>query len=128
MKKLFLFYLILLSFFASHSYAEWTKITENLDGDAYYIDLDNIKENNGYLYFWYLRDYFKPDEFNDMSSKILKEVDCNIPTKGRIIYDSYYTRPMGAGDMSSSSDTVSEWMYGSPGSVFGKLIDIACNY
>ena len=128
MKKLILFYFILLSFFTFHSYAEWTKITENIDGDAYYIDFDNIKENNGYLYFWYLRDYPKPDEFNDMSSKILKEVDCNIPTKGRIIYSLYYTSPMGAGQRSTSSDTASEWMYASPDSVFGTLLDIVCNY
>ena len=38
----------------------WTKVSENTDGDSYYVDVDNIKKHNGLVYFWTLGDYPGP--------------------------------------------------------------------
>lgn len=53
--------------FASPVFAEWTWVGEGTEiglntGDTYYIDFDTVKENNGYVYYWDLRDYLKPTE------------------------------------------------------------------
>ena len=48
-KLLILLFSILISF---NSYGEWTKITETINGDTFYIDISFIKENGGYVFFW----------------------------------------------------------------------------
>jgi len=42
--------------FASTSYAEWTEVSEGVDGDTYYVDFERIRKHGGYVYFWYLID------------------------------------------------------------------------
>ena len=61
MKPLILtIFLITLS--APVCFGEWTGVTEGEDGNTYYVDFERIKERRGYIYYWYLTDYPKPNK------------------------------------------------------------------
>ena len=52
MKKLLvLLFSILISF---NTYGEWVKVSTTIDGTEYYVEIDTIKEHNGYVYSWRL--------------------------------------------------------------------------
>ena len=42
--------------FSSPSFADWKKVSENVDGDTYYVDFERIRKHGGYVYFWDLQD------------------------------------------------------------------------
>ena len=98
-------------------------------GNTWYIDYGTVKENNGYVYYWRLADYLKPDQFGDLSHKLLHEVDCDIPRKSRALSGIFYKQPMGGGsgdtETASSSD---ECNYQSPDSVGEIMTNAACDY
>jgi len=74
MKHLLLIFTLLFSsvFFSSPSFAEWTSVRqgagESNSGDAFYIDYDRIRKNDGFVYFWTLSDYLNPNQVNSMMS------------------------------------------------------------
>ena len=111
----------------STSFAEWTEVGTHIDGHKYYVDFETIKKNGGYIYFWRLRDYLKPDKYGDFSSKVFQQVDCKL-SKVIILSDSYHTGPMGGGETSTSSnDPDTEWSNIVPGSI-GELVQKSvCN-
>ena len=124
MKKLtILLFSIFISF---NSYGEWTKVTETVLGDTFYIEKDRIKEHNGYVYYWRLIDYLKPDSFGDMSSKVYTQGDCGV---NRIKYLSliFYKQPMGKGE-DEHNPLNTEWKYPLPDSAMESLLDYACSY
>ena len=98
----------------STSFAEWTRVGDTGIGDTFYVDFEKIKKNDGYVYYWQMNDYLKPDTFNIISSKTLKEVDCNLPVKSRKIYATYHTQPMGNGEPNTVSPTKRDWRYPPP--------------
>ena len=112
MKKTLVILFSLLIPFNSHG--GWEKVVKGSLGDTFYVDF-NINKNNGNIYFWVLRDYLKPDSFGDMSSKVLKELDCNYPRKMRSISFSFYTQPMGKGPTSEINNETKKWTYFPPG-------------
>ena len=57
-KLLILLFSLLISF---NSFGGWTKVADDSNGDQFFIDKDTIKEHNGSVFFWKLRDYIKPD-------------------------------------------------------------------
>jgi len=40
--------------------SEWTKRSENVNGDTFYQDSDGIQKVDKYLYFWELQDWVEP--------------------------------------------------------------------
>ena len=130
MKKKFLTITVLtcMLFTPSPSFAEWEEISESVSGDTFYVDTDRIKRNGGYTYYWSLRDYLKPDEWGDLSSKRLIELDCNTPRRHRSLSRTYHTQPMGKGAPSTTDTRTGEWDYDIPiGSVQEANIDFACS-
>ena len=125
MKKLLILLFSLL--ISLNSYGEWTEISESNVGDTYYLDLDSIKENNGYVYFWTLMDSAKPNIFGDLSSKVLTEAICNVPYKERGIEWHYYKLPMGQGSP-DSNNVIGFWNYPSPGDVREAILEFVCEY
>ena len=124
MKKLLaLLFSILISF---NSYGEWVKVSTSVTGTTHYIGIDTIKEHNGYVYYWGLRDLLKPDKWGDMSHKVYFQGDCGVV---RIKYLSYifYKQPMGRGT-NEVDNTPSEWRYPIPESVDGVVLDYVCDY
>ena len=69
---------------------------ENVDGRTFYVDFERIRKHGGYVYYWYLRDFLKPEKWGDMSSKLYNQGDCKL---FRYKYLSYFfhKEPMGGG-------------------------------
>ena len=122
MKKLLLIFILL---FSSPSYAKWTKIGAS-DSNRYYIDVGKVKKKDGYVYYWELSDYLKPDKWKHMSSITLMEGDCNIPRKARQIYANYHSQPMGNGTASMSSSEKQDWHHSVPNSALERMLNFAC--
>ena len=123
MKKLLvLLFSILISF---NSYGEWIEVSKT-PADDFYVDIDSIKENNGFVYVWILSDYIKPDSYGDLSGKVLYETKCDVPYKFRGISFHYYKLPMGQGTVESAS-LVTDWYYGSLGSAREAILNFICN-
>jgi hypothetical protein len=99
MKKLtILLFSILISF---NSHAKWTEIINSIGGDTYYINTENIKEHNGYSYWWELVDYIKPTKYGDLSNISYNQVNC--ATSGRkTLSSSWYKHNMGKGTAQTS--------------------------
>jgi hypothetical protein len=38
-------------FMASVTHAEWTKVSENMSGHTFYVDLSRIEKHNGKIYY-----------------------------------------------------------------------------
>jgi hypothetical protein len=114
---------ILISF---NSYAEWVKVSTDVNDIPHYIDIDTIKKHNGYVYYWKLTDLPKPNKWGDMSLKFYFQGDCGVV---RVKYLSFifYKQPMGRGT-SEVDNTSSEWRYPTPESVDGILLNFVCDY
>ena len=122
-KLLILLFSLLISF---NSYGEWEKLGKNVSGDTFYIDTDTIKEHNGYVYWWVLNDYLKPNEYGDMSGKTYVQGDCGV-NRFKYLSSIVYEQPMGEG----SGETITlpeEWLYPTPDSVSGVLLKYVCDY
>jgi len=121
-KLLLLLFSLLLSF---NSYGEWTKVTEDDDGDSYYIDLNTIKKNDGYVYWWDFVNYVEPyDGF--MSLRGFFQGDCEI---GRFkeLSITQYTESMLYGEYESDTPANPEWDYSPPETIIGHFLELSCN-
>ena len=119
MKKLSILILTLMISF--NSYGEWTYIFEG-GKITVYIDEDTIKERGGYVYYWFLMDYLKPNSYGDFSLKIYAQNDCE---ENRTIWLSaiYYKEPMGVNPSVIDNDPGDEWHHES-----GKTFKYACDF
>jgi len=120
-KLLILLFSILISF---NSYGEWIEVTSN-DGSIYYIDKDSIKYHDGFIYFWELSDYLKPNSLGHMSGIAYKEVDCNL-NRQQILSLNMFKMSMGRGE-SENINLDSSWYYPISGSVGEGILNYACN-
>ena len=125
MKKLIFTLLFTTLVFSSPTYAGWMEIIKG-DGITFYVDFDTMKKHDGYVYYWELGDYLKPNEFGDLSAKVYREVDCKL-FRFKVLGDSYYTEPMGRGTPSTSSNTSDEeWRYPTPNSSGETVLKSVC--
>tara|TARA_B110001469_G_scaffold45146_1_gene44246 strand:+ start:149 stop:532 length:384 start_codon:yes stop_codon:yes gene_type:complete len=109
-----------------NAYGEQQVVTE-IQGHTYYVDFDSIKVN-GNVFYWRLRDYLKPDEWGDMSSSLLHELDCKTPHKERMLSAFFYTQPMGKGSPSTVVNETKEWSYSPSDTARGIIMDAVCVY
>jgi len=126
MKKLtILLFSILISF---SSYGKWVDKGVNTFGDTFYINIDTIKEYNGYIYYWILTDYLVPiAQTGTMSNKGYTQGNCK--TNGfKILTFIFYDQPMGEGAGKTYNLPNSEWRYPSSGISAADLLNYACNY
>ena len=76
----------------------WKKVTTNMSGDTFYVDVSNIKKHNGLVYFWILNDYLEPSEFGTNSTINKLKVDCG-EEKQTWLGSTSYTQSMGRGNI-----------------------------
>ena len=75
MNRNFLLLFLILSILIPHqnSLAEWTEVVTNKAGNTY-VDLDNIKKVDDFVFFWAVTDFLKPLENQYFSSKVMKNI------------------------------------------------------
>jgi len=129
MKKLLILFTLLFStvMFSSTSFADWKKVTEDVSGNTYYVDIENIKEHGGYVYYWILRDYLKPDKWGDISGKKYMLGDCKIFRFKNLSY-SFHKEPMGKGtaEVQQPAKESQGWKYPSPDSQYASILKSVC--
>ncbi len=122
----FLFTFLFLAFFIE-ARANWTKVTQSSNGQSFYVDMQNITESRGYVYFWELIDYNRKDEYGDKSAKIYIEADC-INFKFKWIKLSYHKDEMGKDKVKveTPSKLVTDWQYPIQNSTSMVILDFVC--
>ena len=119
--------LIFFGMFSSSSYAGWKTMDETVNGDILYVDFERIQKNDGYVYFWYLSDYLKPDKYGQFSDKMYIQGDCKL-FRYKVLSDSFYKKPMGRGDILSGSNVPDkEWRYPSLNSMNEVILKTVCS-
>ena len=106
---------------------EWTKITKGQNGHIFYVNMENLDENKGYIYFWQLINYNDQDEYGDMSAKIYVKAECEV-FKFKWLKVSYHKMFM-AKDYVKPNDPsklVSGWQFPSIGSTSYAVLDHVC--
>ena len=128
MKKLFLLFVFSCStfIFSNVSYAEWIKIAENSTGAEYYVDFKEIRKSNGYVYYWQLTDYIKPNSSGNLSSKIYVQGDCNI-FRYAYLSATFHKKSMGKGYVKPITPKF-EWTYPSPNSTTNFVLKTVCTH
>ena len=113
----------------STSFAEWTSVTKNVNGESFYLDYERIKKNGGYIYFWRLRDFLKPDKWGDFSSKVYTQGDCKL-FRNKPLSVSFHKEPMGGGtgEVLEPTGKWANWKYPTPDSVNETLLNEVCNH
>tara|TARA_Y100000816_G_C26005510_1_gene525483 strand:- start:201 stop:593 length:393 start_codon:yes stop_codon:yes gene_type:complete len=114
--------------FSSTSFAGWTKVSENVSGDTFYVDFERIRKHDGYVYFWKLIDFLKPNPFGEVSSKTYEQGDCKL-FRYKDLSVSYHKEPMGGGTghnvpISKKSES---WKYPPPDSIIEFVLESVCS-
>ena len=110
----------------STSFAEWTEVGTNTSGNTMYVDFERIRKHDGYVYFWKMSDYLKPDEFGDLSDKVYNEGDCNLFRFKTLSY-SFHKEPMGGGTGDVQEPVKKSWEYATPDSVNEIILKEVCS-
>ena len=79
--------------FSSTSFAEWTKVDETKNGDTFYVDFERIRKHDGYVYWWELGDYLKPNSAGNLSGELYFQGDCTL-FRFKVLSDIYYKGQM----------------------------------
>ena len=106
---------------------DWTKITKGQNGHIFFVDMENLNESRGYIYFWQLINYNEQDEYGDMAAKIYVKADCEV-FKFKWLKVSYHKMLMGKDYVKpdNPSTLVSGWQFPSTGSTSYAVLDHVC--
>ena len=129
MKKLIIILALLL--FVSNGWTKWTSSTINANNqNHYYIDFETIKEENGYVYYWELVDFQKPDSNGNMSQKEYVKTNCK-KSIATVVNLLLYKDSMGKGVVVEVKPVLvdeSDWILANPGSVLEVQLTTVCSY
>ena len=127
MKSLFtIFTLVFTVMFSSTSYAEWKEVGKSVVGHTFYVDFDRIRKHDGYSYYWVLIDYLTPTKYGHLSSKMYKQVDCNLFRSKYLSY-VHHNQAMGRDTGESNSPENPQWEYPPPDSMFESILIEVCS-
>jgi hypothetical protein len=126
MKKLILIFTLLVStvMFSSPSYAEWTEVTKNKKGMTFYVDFERIRKHDGYIYYWNLSDYLKPNR-GYFSDQKYEQGDCKL-FRFKILSATFHKVPMGGGNGENQTNAQG-WIYPPPNSIIEKILKSVCS-
>ena len=104
-------------------------ITTTDRGDSYFVDLETIKKQKEYVYFWELADMAIP-LMDAYSSKSYIVTDCNLNLfRYKYLRDIFYSKSMLKGSIVHSSDIPdTEWRYVGPESVGATELKSVCDF
>ena len=113
--------------FSSTSFGEWTAVGENVDGTIFYVDFERIRKHDGYVYWWRLLDYLKPED-GDLSYKIYQQGDCKLFLI-KSLSGVAHKEPMGGGTgYDHYSPENPKWHYPPPNSVDESILQSVCSW
>jgi len=123
---LILLFSLLISF---NSYGEWKYIQESTSGTLFYVNKDNFREHNGFVYWWILADYLVPLENTGgvMSTKGYHQGDCGV-MRYKTLSRIHYFQPMGNGENMTSTASNPKWEYANPDGIDYHILDYVCDY
>ena len=106
---------------------DWTEITKGQNGHIFFVDMENLNESRGYIYFWQLINYNEQDEYGDMAAKIYVKAECET-FKFKWLKVSYHKMLMGKDYVKpdNPSTLVSGWQFPSTGSTSYAVLDHVC--
>ena len=96
--------------FSSPSFAEWTKVTEGVDERICYVDFERIRKRDGYVYYWELGDYLKPNKHGILSVRAYAQGDCKLFRVKHLSF-SLYKEQLGGGTANNHNIENPEWRY-----------------
>ena len=129
MKKILAPILLALTFsvvFSPSSFADWTKVSESVNGSVFYVDFERIRKHGGYVYYWQLGDHLKPDEFGHLSGKSYFQVDCKL-LRYKYLSIVGYKGPMGTGTSESFNYNETNWRYPPPDTSKETILKSVCS-
>ena len=99
----------MLLLFCANSFAKnWKKVAENKKESSFYVDVDNIKENDGYIHYLVLTDYLEPTKFDAYSIISKYKVNCEVQ-KQIWLGNTFFSKPMGNGKI--ITEGIPAWNY-----------------
>lgn len=104
---------------------KWTKVVESPDGSHIYINVNTIRENNDYVYYWILSDAATIIS-GHKSSEFYKQGDCGV-SRFKILSMIVYKKSMANGNKKDLGGN-DEWVYPEPDNAARTSLDYACNY
>ena len=106
---------------------DWTEITKGQNGHTFFVDMENLNESRGYIYFWQLINYNEQDEYGDKAAKIYVKAECKV-FKFKWLKVSYHKMLMGKDDvkLDNPSTYVSGWQFPNTGSTSYAVLDHVC--
>jgi hypothetical protein len=125
MKNLLLIFTLLFSsvFFSSPSFAGWTKVDEG-GGNTFYVDFERIRKHDGFVYWWELGDYLKP-QMGYLSAKSYNIGDCKL-FRVKVLSYSWHKEPMGGGT-GITVNIPDNWRYPNPKSIDDYKLKSVCS-
>ena len=132
--KITLFSIILL--FSINAFAvNWKKLSENESGSTFYVDVESIKKDNGFVYYWILIDYLKSTEIGTYSDISEYKVNC-VDEKQTWLSNTFYSQRMAKGKIITENipvwnyygSTLNEIRYLTPGSHGDNILKKVCNF
>ena len=116
-KTIVLLFTLLISF---NSYGNWTKIIK--DGDkTYYIYFDDIKQKDGYVYWWLMA------SDSEDSSQLYLLSDCEM-NRIKPMQEISYSQPLGKGGPDVEEIEDDSWVFLPPETVPNLLNSLVCQY
>ena len=114
-------------FCSSIKATKWTKVTTGQNGHSFFIDMNKLNENKGYVFFWQLINYYKKDEYGDLSAKIYVQGDCKI-FKFKWLKVAYHKMLMGQDQVKPDkpSKLISAWQFPKLGSTSYAVLEHVC--
>ena len=109
MKKLLLLLFSLI--FSFNSYGAWVGSAVDANGNIYYLDFENIKNTNGYTYYWEMINYAEPTD-KYLSIATYREADCDLHRFKDLTFNGY-TQEMAEGvpETIDLTEFVEDWAY-----------------
>ena len=106
---------------------DWTEITKGQNGHIFFVDMDDLNERKGYIYFWQLINYNEQDIYGDKAAKIYVKADCEV-FKFKWLKVSYHKMLMGKDYVKpdNPSTLVSGWQFPSFGNTSYAVLDHVC--
>ena len=128
----FLLSIIFLFSFSAHA-NNWQEFGRDSNGYIHYVDMDNIEEGSGVIYYWSLMDFLETTALGTRSNVSKYKVDCAEEKQTWLSY-TYFSESMGKGKKITSlvpvwnhyGSTLNEIRSLTPDSIEYRLMRFVC--